>query len=68
MCTCGVSNPTRNRAGHNLPGKKPNHVGNIIYIYVFLQIIITAEKFRVILKGETPDYINASYVKVSGIV
>ena len=26
---------------------------------------ITVEKFRVIVKNETPDYINASYVKVS---
>ena len=26
------------------------------------------EKFRVVLKNETPDYINASYVKVSECV
>lgn len=35
---------------------------------VFVRMYTKVEKFRVILKNETPDYINASFVKVCDMI
>ena len=39
-----------------------------VIIIFYLCMYTKVEKFRVVLKNETPDYINASYVKVCDMI
>ena len=68
-CVSAKQNPKKNRYAEFLPG-------NCIDVDVFLSLYIhlciyntwmthAVDRWRVVLKGETPDYINATNVHVS---
>ena len=61
-CVAAQNNPSKNRSTEFLPG-----IYGLSQIYLIrgLYVTTTVDRWRVILKGETPDYIHATVVHVS---
>ena len=60
-CVAAQNNPSKNRSTEFLPGIYGLCQTNECYLTMYY----TVDRWRVILKGETPDYINATVVHVS---
>ena len=62
-CVAAQSNPSKNRSTEFLPGIYIRTIQNISDEGLY--VTATVDRWRVVLKGETPDYIHASVVHVS---
>ena len=63
-----LDNPTKNRSEDFLPGERERERERVVQLLMFLHLSTTADRWRVVLKGETEDYIHAVAVNVSGML
>ena len=79
-CAVAKQNPKKNRSLEFLPGNWHGFAVHYSRVYTYFELwyvffcsnihtsasfLHTVDKWRVVLKGETPDYINATNVHVS---